>query len=769
MIPILYRVDELTFTANGLGRLSECVSCVVTEERNGIFELEYEYPITGRFYLEMANNGGVVGVIHDDHHDIQLFDIYAHTDPIDGIVKFNAHHISYRLNQVILKPFTGSSTADTLAKIPLNAINTCPFTFWTNKPATGTFTLSKPDNARAILGGQQGSVLDVYGAGDYEFNNWQVRLYTNRGQDTGVTIRYGKNLRDIENNVDDSGSYSAIVPYWVGSEGETVYGGMVVSPYLRAVTVPWTNEDLNEMEDGENTVIEFRPPIITPRAVDFSSDFEEQPTVEQLEERATQYMVNNQTWELRQNIKIDFVQLWQTPEYENVAALQRVGLCDYVSVYFPEMGIIQSQQKVIRVVYNVLLERYDEIELGQAQTTLSEIFESNTEEIIKQQSSELENLIKRQSDLITGGLGGYVVTNLNASGQPQEILIMDTDDIDTAVHVIRLNRNGIGFSNNGYSGDYESAWTIDGVFNADFIAAGTMLANHIRGGTLTLGGQDNQYGLLTVLDENGDQVGEWRAGGITTDQFRANFEDDHYGSGYMTVGWNGLNMYAGNNRVYLSGLQVTASSSTIYYLKAWSADYDDGSRHGHVICAPGFLDVYYGHHSGSSVTPDARLFFSGWAGNAHVLAVTGGIISDTLYVTGTKSRIADAAEFGERLLYCYETPTPMFGDIGEGVIDETGFCYIFLDPVFAETISTDQYQVFLQKYGRGECWIAERHSCYFVVEGDPGLPFGWELKAKQKGFDQRRLDTDVSYDVDRENYGEEGNTYYIDLMEGRIA
>ena len=767
MIPILYRVDELTFTANGLGRLSECVSCIVTEERNGIFELEYEYPITGRFYLEMANNGGVVGVIHDDHHDIQLFDIYAHTDPIDGIVKFNAHHISYRLNQVILKPFTGSSTSDTLAKIPLNAINTCPFTFWTNKPATGTFTLSKPDNARAILGGQQGSVLDVYGAGDYEFNNWQVRLYTNRGQDTGVTIRYGKNLRDIENNVDDSGSYSAIVPYWVGSDGETVYGGMVVSPYLRAVTVPWTNEDLNEMEDGENTVIEFRPPIITPRAVDFSSDFEEQPTVEQLEERATQYMVNNQTWELRQNIKIDFVQLWQTPEYENVAALQRVGLCDYVSVYFPEMGIIQSQQKVIRVVYNVLLERYDEIELGQAQTTLSEIFESNTAEIIKQQSSELENLIKRQSDLITGGLGGYVVTNLNASGQPQEILIMDTDDIDTAVHVIRLNRNGIGFSRNGYSGDYESAWTIDGVFNADFIAAGTMLANHIRGGTLTLGGQNNQYGLLTVLDENGNQVGEWRAGGITTEQFRANFVDSVYGSGYMTIGSSGLNMYAGVNHVMLGNLAKYGSVN--YYMKTWSLTYDDGSIYNDITSAPAYFKVSAGRHSGGSITNDSYLLFDGWSSNAHKISIIGGLISDTLYVTGSKSRIADAAEFGERLLYCYETPTPMFGDIGEGVIDETGFCYIFLDPVFAETISTDQYQVFLQKYGRGDCWIAERHAGYFVVEGDPGLSFGWELKAKQKGYDQRRLDPDVSYDVDRENYGEEGNTYYIDLMEGRIA
>ena len=136
---------------------------------------------------------------------------------------------------------------------------------------------------------------------------------------------------------------------------------------------------------------------------------------------------------------------------------------------------------------------------------------------------------------------------------------------------------------------------------------------------------------------------------------------------------------------------------------------------------------------------------------------------------GTKSRIVPADEFGKRLLYCYETPSPMFGDVGEGVIDESGLCYVFLDPVFAETISTNQYQVFLQKYGQGDCFVLERKPDYFVVQGEPGLAFGWELKAKQKDFDQMRLEKPQEELKKGINYGEQGSSYYINLEEGRIS
>lgn len=772
MIPILYRVDEQNYISNGIGRLTDCVTCIVTEERNGIYELEFEYPITGKHYEQMVKNGGIISCIHDDTKDLQLFDIYAHTDPIDGIVKFNANHISYRLANVILQPFTAYGIVNTFDSIRSNAITNCQFSFWTDKSTDGKYTVVHPVNVREILGGTEGSILDVFGSGDYEFDNFEVKLYANRGFDTGVTIRYGKNLAEIQNSVDTASSYSAIIPYWINTDGDVVvYGDIVVSPTLRATTVPWTNEALAEMQDGNGTTIEFRSPIINARAVDFSADFEEQPTEEQLEAKALQFIINNQTWKENQNIKVNFVQLWQTPEYEDVAALQRVSLCDLVSVYFPEMGITQSKQKVIRVVYNVLLERYDEIELGQAQTTLFDLFDNQANELVKQESSVLKSFVETQTRMVTGGLGGYVVLNPNASGEPQEILIMDSPDKETAVNVIRMNRNGIGFSRNGYAGPFRSAWTIDGKFNADFISAGTMLANHIKGGTLSLGGLNDSSGTIVMLGNDGQQYGYWN---------NAEIRVGLGGNDFVRLGTNGMRYELSESIVQNDRVQFPSMpDGTLRQYMAgsfeWESQIDNWWLYTQII--PAY--IWLASQKSGSLYSKCRIqsdeiYLGGgteYEKNIYLQARTGDIFGrGNLTINGTKSREVETQEYGNRLLYCYETPTPMFGDIGEGVIDETGFCYVFLDPIFAETITTMQYQVFLQKYGEGDCLVSERNAGYFVVKGEPGLSFGWELKAKQNGYDQLRLEKKESdVDMGEIDYGEEAANYYFKLQDGRIA
>jgi hypothetical protein len=115
--------------------------------------------------------------------------------------------------------------------------------------------------------------------------------------------------------------------------------------------------------------------------------------------------------------------------------------------------------------------------------------------------------------------------------------------------------------------------------------------------------------------------------------------------------------------------------------------------------------------------------------------------TNSLSTSGTKPRVVKTNSFGKRQLCAYETPTPMFGDIGDGKIDTDGKAYIFIDPIFSETVCMElQYQVFLQKYGVGDCYVSERKEWYFIVEGTPGLIFGWEIKAKQIDFDQMRLD-----------------------------
>lgn len=148
----------------------------------------------------------------------------------------------------------------------------------------------------------------------------------------------------------------------------------------------------------------------------------------------------------------------------------------------------------------------------------------------------------------------------------------------------------------------------------------------------------------------------------------------------------------------------------------------------------------------------------------------GTLTTQNLQVTGTKNRKVSTDQYSDRLLYCYETPSPMFGDVGEGEIGADGRCYVWLDAVFAQTISTEGYQVFLQRYGAGDCRVAERRPGCFIVEGEPGLRFGWEIKAKQRDFDQRRLDTaEQPYTPTETDYGALAAAHIDDIRKERIS
>lgn len=456
MIPILYNADETEFTSNGIGRLVDTLSCSVTEERNGIYELEMTYPITGKWFAEMQM-GAYIGAIHDDHRDVQPFQIYKISAPLNGVVTFNAHHISYQLSNVILQPFTATSITDLMSIMDQQAVNSCPFKFYTDKTVNTPWSLDKPSAVRQILAGQQGSILDVYGKGEYLFNKYEVFLYTNRGTATGATIRYGKNLTSLKKSLDDSSSYGAVAPYWKGD------GGIV---YLPEVIVYQTQ--------GARAV-----------PLDMSDKFDEMPTEEELRQAAQDYLADNEPWIPNENITIDFLQLWQTSEYEDVAVLQRFGLCDRISVIYPALGVVAENQEIIKVVYDVLTEVYTKMEIGKLQTTLYEqISQSTIQEIDAVSPGAMQASIDRATSLITGGLGGYVIFHRNADGQPQEILVMDTDDPNTAMDVIRINRNGIGFSTTGVNGEYTNAWTIDGHLNASFIDTGVLNARLLKAGIL---------------------------------------------------------------------------------------------------------------------------------------------------------------------------------------------------------------------------------------------------------------------------------------------
>lgn len=409
MTPILFSKTETTFTSNGIGRLTDCISCTVTEERNGIYECELEYPITGKWYNEMTANGGIIGVIHDDNHDIQPFDLYMSTAPIDGVVTFYAHHISYRLNNIILQPFTASTASAAIAAISNKSVNTNPFTFSTDKTVTAQFVLSKPQNVRSVLFGEEGSFLDTFGTAEFKFDKFNVQMLLHRGTDTGVTVRYGKNMTDIERTVDDSETFNAIAPYWSDGVNYVYPDSIIVYPTTQITPVK-------------------------PIAMDFSDKFEQQPTKAELTTAAKNYLDTNQPWLVSDNITIDFIAMWQTPEYESVAAIQRVGLCDTVSVYYTDMGIVAEKKEVVRVVFDVLAERFSEMELGSVSNAYVAIDTGTGQSASVSIDSALNGKVAKTGDTMSGNL--KIVKEKNTDS-----LILQTSD-DSASTTPAANQNG---------------------------------------------------------------------------------------------------------------------------------------------------------------------------------------------------------------------------------------------------------------------------------------------------------------------------------------
>lgn len=522
MIPVLYEKGETLFLSNGIGRLSDIVSCEVTEERNGVFECEFVYPVNGKYYREITE-GRLIYCTHDEHRDPQPFEIYKRSAEIDGLVTFNAHHISYRLSNIIVTPFDAGDTSVGIALTYLeaNAIGGCPFTLRTTKATSGKFAVNVPDSIRARLGGVEGSILDAFGGGEYKFDKFTVTLYETRGVDNGVSIRYGKNLTDIKAERSIEGRYTGVVPYWANDAGERV---MLPELYILADAMPtnsalWTDENDTIIRDGNGSALEFDYFDISLAPMDLSEEWDEAPTVAQLRAKAQSKLSSSKAWETEENIEIDFVALWNTPEYEGYAALQRVGLCDVVSVYYPAFEV-EQKKKVIKTVYDTLLDRYKSIELGMPQASFADVVRERTVSLLPNyvRQSGLQAAIDHASQLIQGGLGGYVVMKTNANGQPEEILIMDTDDINTAVNVIRMNKNGIGFSTTGYSGTYRTAWTIDGHFVADFIDTGTLSGSLIEAYSIAANKLRSKSITSLQIQAEAIDTDELAAGAVTSEK-----------------------------------------------------------------------------------------------------------------------------------------------------------------------------------------------------------------------------------------------------------
>lgn len=349
MIPILYEKNETEFTSNGLCRLRDCTKCEVTEERNGIYECDFDYPVDGVNY-DQIRLGRIIAVEHDDTNDVQPFDIVSYTKPIDGVVSFHAVHISYRQSKIVTSGQNVTSLEAAFQMLKSGQPSN-PFTYWTDQTSTTAFPLADniPRSVRECLGGTEGSILDTYG-GEFEWDKFTVRLWNKRGSDVDFAIRYGLNMTDYNDETDSSESYSAILPFWVGNDNnvQTIVKGSLVS-------------------NGSVTVTGRVDAV----AMDFSQEFETQPTTAELENLARATLTTKQPNLAAQTIKVGFIRLQDSGEYGQFEQLLKCKLCDTVRVEFPRYNM-SGRFKIVKTVYDVLLDRFTSMELGTLQTTLSE-------------------------------------------------------------------------------------------------------------------------------------------------------------------------------------------------------------------------------------------------------------------------------------------------------------------------------------------------------------------------------------------------------------
>lgn len=457
MIPILYKSITLGIVPSdyGVGALTDCLGYTVTETRNGQFEMSMTYSANG-IHAEDIEVLSYIKASANYFDNPQLFVVYKVGKVMNGKFTVNARHISYLLSNKLILSGTASSCANACALLEAQA---SPFTIRTDKTTVGSFRITEPSSVRSWFGGKEGSLLDVFGTGEWKYDNFSAFLYLHRGADRNVTIRNGKNLTELSQDIDIDNLATGVLPFYKDNDGNVTSGSVIPT----------------------GLTLEYEKTI----AVDFSQDVNVEsatPIVTQLETLGTRYVNNNDFVKPTKSITVSIA---QEDDFN-----ERIDLCDTVHIYYEALGIT-AEAECVEVVWNGLAERYEKITFGAVKTNIADTFSQAVKQLENTASKSFTaQAVSRATALITGNLGGYVVLHdSDGNGEPDEILIMNTPDIATASKVWRWNQNGLGYSSTGYSGQYGLAMTSNGEIVADFITSGVLNADVIKAGVI----QDAQH------------------------------------------------------------------------------------------------------------------------------------------------------------------------------------------------------------------------------------------------------------------------------------
>ena len=437
-----------------------------------------EYPVGGLHY-DLIENNRIIYAKPNETSDPQPFDVKEITPSMNKMTAtIYAQHVRYRMNGIPVSPFSAQGINDALAGLKQNSLIKHPFTFYTDiVNGSSKFNVGLPETLGSLLGGKKGSILDTFSGSagcEYEFDRFNVKLHAHRGTDSGVSIRYAKNLTGCKMESSIESVYTGVLAYW------------------------------QKKEEGKEELLSSDIQYITNHTsyhreyiymLDCSSDFEDTPTVEQLNAKALNYAVNNRIGEPSVSVDVSFIPLWGTEEYKAIAPLERVCLCDTVTVRFDLLGV-NVKAIVNKTVYDVLSEKYESISIGSAKSKLGETIKQevhNQAEAVKKDTiSAVQGSIDSAVDKIRGGTNGHVILSTNANGETNEVFAYDGNSLETASKVLRLNYEGIAGTDNGINGNYNVAITTDGHVNASMVTFGEMNGNLIKANSVVIGALDEE-------------------------------------------------------------------------------------------------------------------------------------------------------------------------------------------------------------------------------------------------------------------------------------
>lgn len=453
MIPVIFKPGEKDFTTNGLGRLIDATRCEITEEANGKYELEMDYPAISRF-SDYFENGYQIKAKPNDLEEYHIFEIkQTFKDTFTNSIVIYAQSRTYKLGnrQVRLVTVDNRNGSEAMKLIEQNMDEPCDIKLHSDIN-TASSTIFEARNVLNCIAGEQGSLLQYWG-GEIKREPFKLSLLRRRGRDNVGTVRYGKDLKGLTIKFDWQSIVTKVLPFaelQSGADGtsQRIYGNAVKSEYIT------------------------KYPDVYAQYVQFTED-QGVKDLSSLNKVAGKYFTTLYPGsdKPKVSIELEIEKLTDSEEAKEFAKMRNYNLFDTFTVYH-KFYDIDIQTKVTGIVYDALAEKTIKITAGDIQVAFYKQQSQDFQEAIKTLTKKdyMSNFIDYITDLINGVKGGSILQY--PKNRPHTLYFMDTDSTDTAKNVIAINNQGIGFSTTGWKGPFRNAWTIDGILNADFIRAG---------------------------------------------------------------------------------------------------------------------------------------------------------------------------------------------------------------------------------------------------------------------------------------------------------